>query len=214
MQKVQWKVNYIANICTAGTCEDLYLNKSRRYFHRDNKRTLWASKFHQLKHKPYLQSEGHKSVKKKLFLYYYLIFFHILDIFTDLSFEICHHVFKSNTPNTSIWNQTQTWRVWFLKLREFLKLFFLYAFIHRSVYRFLHISAIFILDLNQNHSFFSKEFTIMNNLSSSKAIGSFTVLATYKLCFKQRNKLWKWSKTWLSTVIFATQHLLWIGVLI
>lgn len=88
MQKVQWKVNYIANICTAGTCEDLYLSKYRRYFHRDNKRTLWAYKFHQLKHKPYLQSEGHKSVKKKLFLYYYLIFFRILDIFTDLSFEI------------------------------------------------------------------------------------------------------------------------------
>ena len=40
VQKVQRKVNYTVNICRAGTFEELYLIKSRRHFHRDNKRTL------------------------------------------------------------------------------------------------------------------------------------------------------------------------------
>lgn len=32
--------------------------------------------------------EGDKSIKKKFLPYYYLVLFQILDIFTDLSFEI------------------------------------------------------------------------------------------------------------------------------
>lgn len=145
------------------TCEDLYLSKSRWDFHRENKRTLWASHYHQL-------TQGIPTTLKVTTVLRQLVsstlFSNFQYSYRSHLWNICHHLFRSNTSNSSIWNQTETLRKSLMLRDRTLQILFL--FFHSSVCRLLNFIPILIL--NQNYHLFFR-----NNLPISKTIGSFTI---------------------------------------